>query len=300
MIRKTATFIKNFGLAGVSHDEHPMALKLNNIFKTIVALFIILLPIIWYLDKQQINLIKNWVVFSSWLIWFVLVAEILIMLIFVRDRWRYIKDNWLNIPILILTFPMILSIVPYAIILRVLQFMLVARYLSEIHKILQRIFKVSQLGAIGIAFFIVVTLGGIIMHAIDPNVKTVEDGLWWALVTMATVGYGDVVPKTTEGRLFGSVIIILGAVFFSLLTAQLAAYMVGEEELMRERDILNLVRQNQKKLTELTEREDLRIEDMLEKLNERMVHLENMIQIVQNSQTHNQEKAQRNNNESPS
>jgi voltage-gated potassium channel len=300
MIRKTATFIKNFGLAGVSHDEHPMALKLNNIFKTIVALFIILLPIIWYLDKQQINLIENWVVFSSWLIWFVLVAEILIMLIFVRDRWRYIKDNWLNIPILILTFPMILSIVPYAIILRVLQFMLVARYLSEIHKILQRIFKVSQLGAIGIAFFIVVTLGGIIMHAIDPNVKTVEDGLWWALVTMATVGYGDVVPKTTEGRLFGSVIIILGAVFFSLLTAQLAAYMVGEEELMRERDILNLVRQNQKKLTELTEREDLRIEDMLEKLNERMVHLENMIQIVQNSQTHNQEKAQRNNNESPS
>lgn len=300
MIRKTATFIKNFGLAGVSHDEHPMALKLNNIFKTIVALFIILLPIIWYLDKQQINLIENWVVFSSWLIWFVLVAEILIMLIFVRDRWRYIKDNWLNIPILILTFPMILSIVPYAIILRVLQFMLVARYLSEIHKILQRIFKVSQLGAIGIAFFIVVTLGGIIIHAIDPNVKTVEDGLWWALVTMATVGYGDVVPKTTEGRLFGSVIIILGAVFFSLLTAQLAAYMVGEEELMRERDILNLVRQNQKKLTELTEREDLRIEDMLEKLNERMVHLENMIQIVQNSQTHNQEKAQRNNNESPS
>jgi voltage-gated potassium channel len=287
MMHKAHAILHAIGLAGVSPEEHPTALKLNNLFKLLVALAIIIMPILWYLDSKQIKLVEDWVIFGSWLIWLVLVAEITLILAFVRNRIHYIKTNWLNIPILVLTFPMILSIIPYAVVFRVLQFMLVARYLSELHKMLQRIFKVSQIGAIAIAFVIIVILGGIIMHSIDPNVKSVEDGLWWAVVTMATVGYGDVVPTTTEGRIFGAVIIILGAVFFSLLTAQLAAYMVGEEELMRERDILNLVRQNQRKLSELTEREDERIEAMLNKMNERMAHLESMIQLMQATQQQN-------------
>jgi len=297
MIHKTRAFFHAFGLAGVSPDEHPTALKLNNLFKLLVAIAIIVMPILWYLDSKQIQLVEDWVIFGSWLIWLVLVAEITLILLFVRNRIHYIKTNWLNIPILILTFPMILSIIPYAVVLRVLQFMLVARYLSELHKVLQRIFKVSQIGAIAIAFVIIVMLGGIIMHSIDPNVKTVEDGLWWAVVTMATVGYGDVVPTTTEGRIFGAVIIILGAVFFSLLTAQLAAYMVGEEELMRERDILNMVRQNQKKLSELTEKEDQRIEAMLDKMNDRMLHLETMIQLMQAAQVQHLHKLENNTKE---
>ncbi len=300
MIRKAHTFLKQFGLAGVSPDEHPTALRLNSLFKLLVAIAIIAMPILWYLDSKKIQLVEDWVIFGSWLIWLVLVAEITLILIFVRNRLHYIETNWLNIPILILTFPLILSVIPYAIILRVLQFILVARYLSELHRMLKRIFKISQIGAIGIAFFIIVILGGIIMHSIDPNVKTVEDGLWWAVVTMATVGYGDVVPTSTEGRIFGAVIIILGAVFFSLLTAQLSAYMVGEEELMRERDILNLVKQNQKKLTEITDREDKRIEAMLERLNERMNHLETLINTVQNqsSQTHEDNKRKQHNESS--
>ncbi len=297
MIHKTRAFFHAFGLAGVSPDEHPTALKLNNLFKLLVAIAIIVMPILWYLDSKQIQLVEDWVIFGSWLIWLVLVAEITLILLFVRNRIHYIKTNWLNIPILVLTFPMILSVIPYAVVLRVLQFMLVARYLSELHKMLQRIFKVSQIGAIAIAFVIIVILGGIIMHSIDPNVKTVEDGLWWAVVTMATVGYGDVVPTTTEGRIFGAVIIILGAVFFSLLTAQLAAYMVGEEELMRERDILNLVRQNQRKLSELTEREDKRIEEMLDKMNDRMLHLETMIQLMQAAQVQHLHKLEHNTKE---
>jgi len=105
------------------------------------------------------------------------------------------------------------------------------------------------------------------------------------------------VPITTEGRIFGAVIIILGAVFFSLLTAQLAAYMVGEEELMRERDILNLVRQNQKKLSELTEREDKRIEEMLDKMNDRMAHLESMIQLMQATQLQHRHQPENNTKE---
>jgi voltage-gated potassium channel len=43
--------------------------------------------------------------------------------------------------------------------------------------------------------------------------------VWWAIVTLATVGYGDVVPTTALGRLVGSGVIILGVTFISFLTA---------------------------------------------------------------------------------
>lgn len=53
----------------------------------------------------------------------------------------------------------------------------------------------------------------------NPNVRTFWDALWWAVVTITTVGYGDVSPATAEGRLAAGVLMILGIAFFSFLTA---------------------------------------------------------------------------------
>ncbi len=48
---------------------------------------------------------------------------------------------------------------------------------------------------------------------VDPNhnIKTAEDALWWAVITMTTVGYGDKFPVTTEGRIIGSVFAVAGS-----------------------------------------------------------------------------------------
>jgi hypothetical protein len=58
----------------------------------------------------------------------------------------------------------------------------------------------------------------------DPNgnIKTGSDALWYSLVTMSTVGYGDRYPVTNLGRLIGSVIIIVGVGLFGTLTGFLA------------------------------------------------------------------------------
>jgi voltage-gated potassium channel len=53
----------------------------------------------------------------------------------------------------------------------------------------------------------------------NPNVRTFWDALWWAVVTITTVGYGDVSPATAEGRLAAGVLMVLGIAFFSFLTA---------------------------------------------------------------------------------
>jgi hypothetical protein len=52
------------------------------------------------------------------------------------------------------------------------------------------------------------------------------DGIWWAVVTLGTVGYGDIVPSTGWGRVFGVVVIILGVTFLSFLMAVVTSYFV--------------------------------------------------------------------------
>ena len=55
-------------------------------------------------------------------------------------------------------------------------------------------------------------------------------------MTVATVGYGDIVPQSAAGKVFGAVVILFGLVFFSLLTASFSAYFVsrGEVEIEEE------------------------------------------------------------------
>jgi voltage-gated potassium channel len=55
-------------------------------------------------------------------------------------------------------------------------------------------------------------------------------GVWWAIVTLATVGYGDVVPHTAWGRVVGSAVIVVGVTFISFLTATITSYFVAAEE----------------------------------------------------------------------
>lgn len=62
----------------------------------------------------------------------------------------------------------------------------------------------------------------------QSNIKTAEDALWWAYVTMTTVGYGDKYPVTTEGRLIAAALMTTGVGLFGTFTGFLASWFVAE------------------------------------------------------------------------
>ena len=66
-------------------------------------------------------------------------------------------------------------------------------------------------------------LGGLGFWWIDPGVHSIGDGMWLAFTTAATVGYGDVVPSTSNSRAFAFVVVLLGMAILSLVTAALSA-----------------------------------------------------------------------------
>lgn len=65
---------------------------------------------------------------------------------------------------------------------------------------------------------------------LEPRVQTYADGVWLAFTTGATVGYGDLVPSTPASRIFAAFVVLLGYALFSVVTASVAAILVGEDE----------------------------------------------------------------------
>jgi len=84
----------------------------------------------------------------------------------------------------------------------------------------------------------VVAACGVGYFALDPAVETLEDGLWMAFTTAATVGYGDVVPSSSLSRVFSVIVVLMGFACLSLVTASISAKLVGTQERRMERDIL--------------------------------------------------------------
>lgn len=79
---------------------------------------------------------------------------------------------------------------------------------------------------------VVITFGSIFIvlvekNAPNGNIQTGEDAIWWSIVTIATVGYGDRFPTTALGRLIGTAMIVVGVSLFSVLTSFIATTFVA-------------------------------------------------------------------------
>ena len=57
-------------------------------------------------------------------------------------------------------------------------------------------------------------------------IESLSDAFWWLLVTISTVGYGDIVPKSSFGKFLGSVTIVVGVAFFTVVTGSIASLLV--------------------------------------------------------------------------
>jgi voltage-gated potassium channel len=85
------------------------------------------------------------------------------------------------------------------------------------------------IGIIIVATVLITLAGGITIRLLDSkDFGSIGEGMWWAVQTVTTVGYGDVVPTGTAGRLIGSIVMLSGIAFISLVTASVTALLVEQ------------------------------------------------------------------------
>ena len=88
--------------------------------------------------------------------------------------------------------------------------------------------SVFRFAALGTVFLTV--LAGAVQSTIDTrDFKTFWDGVWWAIVTVTTVGYGDVYPTSVAGRIVAIIVMIVGVGFLAVLTATIASFFVKSD-----------------------------------------------------------------------
>jgi voltage-gated potassium channel len=77
-------------------------------------------------------------------------------------------------------------------------------------------------------FTVVITIaGGVLERIVDHReFHTIGKGLWFALQTVTTVGYGDVTPRLPQGRIIGAVVMLAGIAFLAVITASVTATLV--------------------------------------------------------------------------
>ncbi len=76
---------------------------------------------------------------------------------------------------------------------------------------------------------------------INPDVTNLFDAFWWGLVTVTTVGYGDTVPITIEGKIVAMFLMVGGVIFFVSFTAILVSFLLSHSgETIEQKVLLEL------------------------------------------------------------
>jgi voltage-gated potassium channel len=127
---------------------------------------------------------------------------------------------------------------------------------------LRRIDRAVETGKI-IPFLAVVTLAiafvaGVAANFLSPaGFDSLGDALWWAAQTVTTVGYGDVVPESTGGRLIGLIVMVFGVASVSLITALVTSSFITYQqrrsggELDRHQELLDVLARIEQRLDAL-------------------------------------------------
>ena len=82
----------------------------------------------------------------------------------------------------------------------------------------------------------ITVVAGVLMRFVDhDNFPTIGGGLWWAVQTVTTVGYGDHVPTSASGQLLATVVMLFGIGFLTVITASITGAFVARSSRERER-----------------------------------------------------------------
>jgi voltage-gated potassium channel len=161
----------------------------------------------------------------NWLIWLVFLGELIAMLAVVPNRWAWLRRHPLEVAIVVLTPPFLPASLQAARVLRLLRLLRLIR----LAPLARRLFSLEGVRYAAVLALVTALGGGAAFSAAEGRDVSAWDGLWWAVTTMTTVGYGDISPQTDLGKVIAMGVMLVGIGFIAILTAALAERFVAAQ-----------------------------------------------------------------------
>lgn len=137
--------------------------------------------------------------------------------------------------------------------------------------------KQTTLASLLVAMILILSLASIMILLVESgakgaNIHTAEQAIWWAIVTISTVGYGDYYPVTTTGHIIGTIVIICGVSFFGVISGYMASVFVSPDEQEHIEQAQNNIRHD---LNEVLNKMEQNQQQMLAEIHQLKIQLEN-------------------------
>lgn len=177
---------------------------------------------------------------ANWAIWGIFAIEFAAVMIVAELRAAALRAHWLDTAVVFLTVPLLghaLASLRFVRLARLLRLLRAATIVSRAIQAEKRLTSGEAVRIAALMTVFIVVVAGAAQATFDAGeFKSIWDGVWWAVVTVTTVGYGDLYPKTVGGRLIGIVVMFVGIGFLSVLTATIASRFVqtdtGSDEIL--------------------------------------------------------------------
>ena len=170
---------------------------------------------------------------ANWLIWAVFAIELAAVLIVAKRKGAALRAHWLDVVVVVLTIPLFSKFLASLRLIRLARLLRLLRAGVIVSRALQaerRLTSAQVFRAVGLVTVFIVFIAGAAEATVDSSdFKTYWDGVWWAIVTVTTVGYGDLYPKTVAGRIVGILLMLVGIGFLSVLTATIASRFIQQD-----------------------------------------------------------------------
>ncbi|HFI0562915.1 TPA: potassium channel family protein [Streptococcus suis] len=223
---------------------------------TYLAIVYVLLIVLELIDPGLAN--SSGYNILDWLLWFTFVVDYILNLYFSEDRGEFIQGHVLEL-IAIIPFDSVFSFLRLGRLARLFRLVKVARIFALSNRFwdtLNKLMHTNSLSKVLLLNVSAVLTASVLLSAIEG--KSFFDAVWWSIVTMTTVGYGDIVPQDTISKVIAILLMLVGISTFGMVTSTITRFF-SETERETKLDALiakvdeqtELLRQLEKKIESL-------------------------------------------------
>lgn len=183
-----------------------------------VASAVLTVPVVAGLALDPPNSVEQGLQVVNWALWAVFALELATMLAVSADRARWLREHPVTPVVVLLTLPTFAG-------LDLLRLVRLLRGRAG-RRIADGVTSSEGLRNVALLTLLTVAFGGVVFARVEPGIG-VGDGLYWAVTTVTTTGYGDIVPTTDTGKALAVYVMLVGAAFLAILTGAIAQRFVG-------------------------------------------------------------------------